>query len=120
MMRDVHIKLLVVGHRPYHAELVFQVVPDPPVTLVDFYPTLEALRRVSAEVTRIDTKAFQELFARPGQLLHRIEDRKLIFHPQVIEQCFVGGLVYTRLKAPQVYGHPIGQLMVQSRFKALP
>jgi hypothetical protein len=60
-------------------------------------------------------EALEHLFARFGQALDGVEDGDVVTDAQVGEQGFVGRLVDAGLKAPQVDGHAVGNLVVHGR-----
>ena len=74
MVRDVHVERLVVGHRPGHAELIGQVVPEAAVALPLDNAALEIGRRAGGDIPRIDVEPLQQRLAGLGKLLHGIHD----------------------------------------------
>jgi len=82
--------------------------------------TLEALRTVGDDVAEIDVELFQQPFAGPGELLHRVQNRQFIAEAQVIEQLDVGIAMNPRLEPAQVDWHPVRRLMIESLEHPLP
>ena len=78
VMGDVHEVRLIVGHRPDHAELVAQVVPEPPVAVVLRDAALIAVGGLRGDVAGVDVEPFQNRLARPGKLLHGIHDDDVV------------------------------------------
>ena len=120
MVRDVHVERLVVGHRPGHAELVGQVVPEPAVALPLDDAALEIGRRAGGDVPRIDVEPLQQGLARPGKLLHGVHDDHRVVDSQKFRHRLVGKLVDARLVPAQIDRHAIGNLVVEGRQDALP
>ena len=113
MVGDVHVVGMVVGHGPDDAELVAQVVPQPPVATVLHDRALEAGRRLGGNVAGIDVEPLEHRLARLGKLLNGVHDDDLVGNAQVLQQRLVGELVDARLVAAQVDRHAVGRLVVQ-------
>ena len=83
MVGNVHVERPLVGHRPDDAELVAQIVPEPPVAPVLFDLALKVGWRLGCDVTGVNVEPLQHGLARPGELLHGVHDDRLIRHAQV-------------------------------------
>jgi hypothetical protein len=118
-MRNIHVKLLVIRHGPYDAELIPEIVPESAVTFILLDRTFETIGAVSTDITHIHTETLEDLLARYGKLLHRIQNRYVILYSQMGKQLGVRFFVYARLKAAQVDRDSIGDLVVESFSNAL-
>ena len=81
--------------------------------------TFEAVGAVSADIANVHAKAFENFLARGRKLLHRIKNRYIVLYAQIGKQFGVRLPVYARLKAAQVDGDSIGDIVIEGFLNAL-
>ncbi len=114
VVRDVHVKWLLIGHRPDDAKFVFEVVPKLAIASVLFDATFETVGAVCTNITDIYMKSFQNFFAWFGELLDGVKSFYFFFDTKVGEQIGVGPFMYSGLEAAEVDGHSVGDFMLES------
>ena len=119
MVGNIHVIRAVVGHGPDHAELVAQVVPQPPVAAVLPDCAVEPGRGLGGDIAGIDVEPLQYRLARLGQLLHGVHDDDAVLDAQVLDERLVGELMDARLVSAQVDRHAVGDFVVDRLQEAL-